>query len=205
MGGGWNRLNEPKFSGVIHELKAGTAPVRGLRLQALSRRPKERKPAMKKVIVVLALASVAAMTVGCSGTVQQPQSQTQPPAEQVRAVNPPGTPEGLPFSNGILVGNTLYVAGTQGTDANGKLEPDIESQTRAALQLIQKIVEGGGMTMGNVVAVNVYLSDINEFGKMNGVYKTFFPDPKPTRTTVQVAKLVNGAKIEISAIAVKPR
>lgn len=179
--------------------------MRGLRSPAQSRRPKERKPAMKKAIVVLALASVAAMTVGCSGTVQQPQTQTQQPAEQVRAVNPPGTPEGLPFSNGILVGNTLYVAGTQGTDANGKLEPDIESQTRAALQLIQKIVEGGGMTMGNVVAVNVYLSDINEFGKMNGVYKTFFPDPKPTRTTVQVAKLVNGAKIEISAIAVKPR
>ncbi|HEV2246264.1 MAG TPA: RidA family protein [Terriglobia bacterium] len=53
--------------------------------------------------------------------------------------------------------------------------------------------------------MNVYLSDVNEFGKMNNVYKTFFPDPKPTRTTVQVAKLVNGAKIEISAIAVKPR
>jgi len=158
---------------------------------------------MKKAIIVLAIASVAAMTAGCSAPA--PQSQPQQPQEQVRAVNPPGTPEGLPFSNGILVGHTLYVAGTQGTDANGKLEPDIESQTRAALELIQKIVEGGGMTMGNVVAVNVYLSDINEFGKMNSVYKTFFPDPKPTRTTVQVAGLVNGAKIEISAIAVKPR
>jgi len=160
---------------------------------------------MKKAINVLAIASVAALMVGCSAPAPQSQSQPQQPAEQVRAVNPPGTPEGLPFSNGILVGNTLYVAGTQGTDANGKLEPDIEGQTRAALGLIQKIVEGGGMTMGNVVAVNVYLSDINEFGKMNSVYKTFFPDPKPTRTTVQVAKLVNGAKIEISAIAVKPR
>lgn len=162
---------------------------------------------MKKAMIVLAIASMAALTFGCaSSTTQQPaESATQPPAEQVQAINPPGTPAGLPFSNGILVGNTLYVAGTQGTDANGKLEPDIESQTRAALQLIQKIVEGGGMTMGNVVAVNVYLSDVNEFGKMNGVYKTFFPDPKPTRTTVQVAKLVNGAKIEISAIAVKPR
>jgi 2-iminobutanoate/2-iminopropanoate deaminase len=205
VGGGWNRLNEPKFSGVIHEVEAEVAPVRGLHFQALSRRPKERKPAMKKVKIVLAIAAVAAMTVGCSAPAPQSQSQVQQPVEQAKAINPPGTPEGLPFSNGILVGNTLYVAGTQGTDANGKLEPDIESQTRAALQLIQKIVEGGGMTMGNVVAVNVYLSDINDFGKMNGVYKTFFPDPKPTRTTVQVAKLVNGAKIEISAIAVKPR
>jgi len=160
---------------------------------------------MRKAKFVLAIAAVAAMTVGCSGPAPQSQPKAQQPPEQVRAVNPPGTPEGLPFSNGILVGNTLYVAGTQGTDANGKLEPDIESQTRAALQSIQKIVEGGGMTMGNVVAVNVYLSDIKDFGKMNSVYKTFFPDPKPTRTTVQVANLVNGAKIEISAIAVKPR
>lgn len=154
---------------------------------------------MKKAMIVVAIAAVASLTFGCAAPA--------PPKhmEEVRAVNPPGTPEGLPFSNGILVGNTLYVAGTQGTDTNGKLEPDIESQTRAALELIQKIVEGGGMTMGNVVAVNVYLSDINDFSKMNGVYKTFFPDPKPTRTTVQVAALVNGAKIEISAIAVKPR
>ena len=162
---------------------------------------------MKKAILVLAITSVAAMTFGCAAPSSQQSAEAAPQtaAEKAQAINPPGTPEGLPFSNGILVGNTLYVAGTQGTDANGKLEPDIESQTRAALQLIQKIVEGGGMTMGNVVAVNVYLSDINEFGKMNNEYKTFFPDPKPTRTTVQVAKLVNGAKIEISAIAVKPR
>lgn len=162
---------------------------------------------MKRAMIVLAIASLAALTFGCtSPSTQQPaESASQQPAEQVRAINPPGAPEGLPFSNGILVGNTLFVAGTEGADANGKLEPDIESQTRAALQSIQKIVEGGGMTMGNVVAVNVYLSDIKEFGKMNSVYKTFFPDPKPTRTTVQVAGLVNSAKIEISAIAVKPR
>ena len=156
---------------------------------------------MKKAMIVPVIALVATLMAGCTTTApQQPVEH-----EQVRAINPPGTPEGLPFSNGILVGNTLYVAGSQGTDANGKLEDGIEAQTRAALESIQKIVQGGGMTMGNVVAVNVYLADIKEFGKMNSVYKTFFPDPKPTRTTVQVAGLVNGARIEISAIAVKPR
>ena len=189
----------------MRDLRSGDTLARELQVQLLSRRPKERKPVMKKAMIVLAIASVAAMTFGCAPqTTQQPAESAAQPAEQVRAINPPGAPEGLPFSNGILVGNTLFVAGTEGTDANGKLEPDIESQTRAALESIQKIVEGGGMTMGNVVAVNVYLSDIKEFGKMNDVYKTFFPDPKPTRTTVQVAGLVNGAHIEISAIAVKP-
>ena len=156
---------------------------------------------MKKEMIVLAIALVATIMTGCTATVPQKPVEH----EQVRAINPPGTPEGLPFSNGILVGNTLYVAGMQGTDANGKLEDGIEAQTRGALESIQKTVEGAGMTMGNVVAVNVYLADVKEFGKMNSVYKTFFPDPKPTRTTVQAAGLVNGARIEISAIAVKPR
>ena len=74
---------------------------------------------MKKAMFVLAIALVAAMMVGCTAP------PTQQPVEQVRAINPPGAPEGLPFSNGILVGNTLYVAGTEGTDANRKLEPCI--------------------------------------------------------------------------------
>ena len=146
-----------------------------------------------------------AITLLMAATIKFAVARQKPTAPQVRAINPPGSPEGLPFSNGILVGNTLYVAGTEGTDAHGKLEPGIEAQTRAALENIRKIVEGAGMTMSNVVAVNVYLADINDFAKMNGVYRTFFPDPKPTRTTVQVARLVNDARIEISAIAVKPR
>lgn len=156
---------------------------------------------MKRAMMVLTITAVAAVAIGlATARPGAPLGQVR-----VRAINPPGSPEGLPFSNGILAGNTLYVAGTQGTDASGKLEPGIEAQTRAALAQIRKIVEGAGMTMGDVVEVNVYLADIHEFGKMNKVYTTFFPNPKPTRTTVQVAGLVNGARIEISAIAVKHR
>lgn len=114
--------------------------------------------------------------------------------------------QGLPFSDGIVAGNTLYVSGTQGAGSDGKLAPGgIGPQTRAALELIERVVKKAGFQMGDVVAVNVYLSDINDFGAMNKVYTTFFPTPKPTRTTVQVAALVNGAKIEISAIAVRRR
>lgn len=123
-------------------------------------------------------------------------------AQRRRAVNVSGTP-GLPFSDGIVAGHTLYVSGTQGTDSNGKLEQGISAQTRAALENIRKVAAKAGFQMKDVVAVNVYLSDIHDFAAMNKVYATFFPDPKPTRTTVQVAALVNGAKIEISAIAVK--
>lgn len=123
-------------------------------------------------------------------------------AQGRRAVNLSGTP-GLPFSDGIVAGNSLYVSGTQGTGPDGKLASGISAQTRAALENIERVVKKAGFRMKDVVSVNVYLSDIHDFGEMNKVYATFFPDPKPTRTTVQVAALVNGAKIEISAVAVK--
>jgi len=147
-------------------------------------------------LAVLLLAHLAAASLVAAGL---PQSSAK------RAINPPGTAEGLPFSNGILVGNTLYVAGQEGT-VNGKLaEGGIGAQTEAALNNIKKIVEGAGLKMTDVVSVTVYLADLSEFGDMNKVYKTFFPEPRPARATVQVAALVSNARIEISAIAVRSR
>ncbi|HKT86897.1 MAG TPA: RidA family protein [Candidatus Sulfotelmatobacter sp.] len=111
---------------------------------------------------------------------------------------------GLPFSDGIVVGNTLYIAGQEGTDASDKLAAGgIGPETTAALENIQKVLKEAGFQLKDVVSVTVYLADIHEFPDMNKVYKSVMPDPKPARATVQVAALVNGARIEISAIAVK--
>jgi len=111
---------------------------------------------------------------------------------------------GLPFSDGIVAGNTLYVAGQQGTDASDKLVAGgIGPETSACLENIQKVLKAAGFQLKDVVSVTVYLVDIHEFPDMNKVYKSVLPDPKPARATVQVAALVNGARIEISAIAVK--
>jgi 2-iminobutanoate/2-iminopropanoate deaminase len=110
---------------------------------------------------------------------------------------------GMPFSNGYVAGNTLYVAGQEGP-TNGKLEgTDITAQTTNAIAAIEKIVKQAGFQMKDIVAVTVYISDLNDVPKMNEVYKSLMPDPKPARATVQVAGLIGGAKIEISAIAVK--
>ena len=131
-------------------------------------------------LVVLGIALLAAALLMAAG---------RPRSSAKRAINPPGTAEGLPFSNGILVGNTLYVAGQEGLD-NGKLRPGgIGPETQAALENIKKIVEAAGLQMTDVVSVNVYLADIAEFGEMNKVYKTFFPEPRPARATVQVAAI----------------
>ena len=126
-------------------------------------------------------------------------------AQEKRAITV-GEAKGLPFSDGIVVGNTLYVAGTEGTDETNKLKPGgIAAETQAALENIQKVVKQAGFELSDIVSVTVYLADIKEFPDMNKVYKSVMPDPKPTRATVQVAGLVNNARIEISAIAVKSK
>ena len=115
-----------------------------------------------------------------------------------------GFTKGMPFSEGYIAVNTLYVAGQQGPDSQGKVTgTDITLQTTNTIAAIKKIVQEAGFQMTDIVSVTVYITDLNDVEKMNEVYKKLMPDPKPARATVQVAGLIGGAKIEISAIAVK--
>ena len=124
-------------------------------------------------------------------------------AEERRVVKLPGTAN-LPFSDGVVAGDTLYVAGQEGIDVNGKLVPGgIGAESKAALARIEDIVRAAGFDLKDIVSVTVYLADIHDFPEMNVAYKSVMPDPKPARATVQVAGLVNNARVEISAIAVK--
>jgi 2-iminobutanoate/2-iminopropanoate deaminase len=119
-------------------------------------------------------------------------------AQERKIFNPPGLPSNLPFSNGIQVGDMLWIAGTEGV-----VSGDITEETRTALANIKKVLDAAGFSVSDVVQVTVYLKDIGEFAKMNAVYREFFPDPKPTRTTVEVARLVGDARIEITSVAVR--
>ena len=115
-----------------------------------------------------------------------------------------GFKKGMPFSEGYVAGKTLYVAGQQGPDANGKVTgTDITLQTTNAIAAVEKVVKDAGFKMKDIVSVTVYIADLSDVPQMNEVYKKLMPDPKPARATVQVAGLIGGAKIEISAIAVK--
>jgi 2-iminobutanoate/2-iminopropanoate deaminase len=112
--------------------------------------------------------------------------------------------KGMPFSEGFVAGNTLYVAGQQGPNAEGQVTgTDITLQTTNAIAAVKKVVDHAGFKMSDLVAVTVYVTDLRDVKKMNDVYIKLMPDPKPARATVQVAGLIGGAKIEMSAIAVK--
>jgi len=118
-------------------------------------------------------------------------------------VQPPGAKPSASWSYGILVGDTLYISGMGGEDAAGKIPGDFEAEVKQALDNIGVVLKTAGMSPGDVVSVQVYLTDAATFERMNVVYKAYFKNPRPTRTTVVVAKLVGQGRIEITATARK--
>jgi 2-iminobutanoate/2-iminopropanoate deaminase len=102
-----------------------------------------------------------------------------------------------------MAGGFLFVSGQGAIDpSSGKLvAPDIESQTRQTLTNVKGIVEEAGLSFRDVVRVSVYLKDMKDFKQMNEVYKTFFTEAAPARTTVQVELPLPGMLIEIDVIA----
>jgi 2-iminobutanoate/2-iminopropanoate deaminase len=143
---------------------------------------------MLKLIAAVAFVSLcSALTVGV----------------EKRVVRPPGAEPSASWSHGILVGDTLYISGMGGEDAAGKIPGDFEEEVKQALDNIGAVLKAAGMSPGDVVSVQVYLTDAATFERMNAAYKAYFKDPRPTRTTVVVAKLVGQGHIEITATARK--
>lgn len=121
-----------------------------------------------------------------------------------KIITPKGFPSGRPFSAGIAVGDTLYVSGQTGSDPQTQKIPDkFEDEVRQCLENAHAVLQAGGMDYSDVVAVQVYLTDMDQFQSMNGVYTSIFKDPRPTRTTVGVARLSGGAHMEITMTARK--
>ena len=124
------------------------------------------------------------------------------PAQDKKAVFPEGASKSGPFSPAILAGGTLYVSGQVGRDAKlGKIPEDFEQEVQATLDNIGVTLKAAGYDFSDAVSVQVYLTDMELFQRMNAVYVKYFPEPRPARATVGVAKLVSTARIEISVTA----
>lgn len=110
----------------------------------------------------------------------------------------------LPFSDAVLVGNTLYVAGHIGTDPKtGQAPADAEEEARLVMDGIKKTVESAGLTMDDIISIQVFCTDLKYYDTFNGVYKTYFHGDYPSRAFVGVDKLLRNAKYEVLGIAVK--
>jgi reactive intermediate/imine deaminase len=109
----------------------------------------------------------------------------------------------LPFSAAVRVGDMLYLSGQLGSDSTGALVPGgIGPETRQTMENIRAVLEANGSSMDRVVKCLVMLADMAEWGAMNGVYVTFFPDHLPARSAMGVSGLALGARVEIECLAV---
>ena len=108
-----------------------------------------------------------------------------------------------PYSNAINNGELIFLSGQTGIDPQtGQLiQGDITAQTRQSLINLLTVLKNAGLTEANVQKVNIYLTDINDFSAINEEYQKHFSQPYPARTTIGVAALPLGAKVEIEMIA----
>jgi 2-iminobutanoate/2-iminopropanoate deaminase len=121
------------------------------------------------------------------------------------AIATEGAPKAIgPYSQAIKIGHLVFSAGQIPLDPNGKrVDGDIGAQTRQVLNNLQAILEAAGATLATVVKTTVFLADMADFQAMNAVYAEFFPPEQspPARSTVQVAALPLGVRIELEAVA----
>jgi reactive intermediate/imine deaminase len=126
-------------------------------------------------------------------------------AADKKAVFPAGSNPAGPYSPGIIAGDTLYCAGQVGRDKDGKYPAAFEDEVKQTLENVGAILTKAGYSFADAVSVQVHLTDIEMFDRMNKVYMTYFPEPRPARTTVGGVKLVGVARIEITVTAYKKK
>jgi 2-iminobutanoate/2-iminopropanoate deaminase len=109
-----------------------------------------------------------------------------------------------PFSNGIMVGNTFYIAGHIGLDpATGQAPADTDTESHLLLDAVKATLEKSGLTMDDAVSLTIYCTDLALYDKFNAVYRSYFHGHFPARAFIGVSKLVRGAHFEIAGVAVK--
>ena len=120
--------------------------------------------------------------------------------QERKIVRIPGT-DGTLASAAVAAGGLIFVSAVGPVGPDGRVDPDIQAQTRGALDRLRLVLEAAGSSMAQAVSVQVYLRDAADFDAMNAVYREAFADKPPTRTTV-VADLPSGVRILLAAIAV---
>ncbi len=111
-----------------------------------------------------------------------------------------------PYNQAVLVGNTLYTSGQIAINPvnNELVLIDIETETKQVMENMKAVLEAAGMTFEDVIKSSIFISDMNDFAKINSVYGSYFDEKNaPARETVQVACLPKNVNVEISMIAIK--
>jgi 2-iminobutanoate/2-iminopropanoate deaminase len=112
-----------------------------------------------------------------------------------------------PYSQAITTDDFVFCSGQVGLDpTTGELVAGgVEAEAERVIRNLEAVLDAAGCSLADVVKTTCFLADINDFATFNGIYARFWPDPPPARSTFGVAALPRGARVEIEAIAVRPR
>lgn len=153
---------------------------------------------MTKMLTLFTMIILTALSLSAQTAPKKAEAQSER-----RYINLPKVVQ-APFSDGVLVGNTLYIAGRIGIDPKtGKPPDDLEQEIRIVLDGIKSVLAEAGMTMDDIVFVQVFCPDVSLYGKFNDVYKTYFGKDYPARAFVGSGPLLRGGHFELNGIAVK--
>ncbi len=142
---------------------------------------------------------VGALVASVVGVLNATQESAAP-----RVINLPGRTVAAPFSDAVLVGNTLYVAGRLGMDPQtGRQPATAEQEARNVLDGVQAVLAEAAMTMDDLVNVQVFCSDVSLYGVFNRVYSEYFTGAPPARAFLGSGPLLRGARFEVAGVAVK--
>lgn len=155
---------------------------------------------MNRRVSFLAVALVIAGILSVNGAFSQPTPQATR-----KVFNAPQKTVEAPFSDGILAGNTLYLAGRIGLDPKtGKPPAEIEDEIKLMLDSLKGTLTQAGMTMDDLVYVQIACSDLSLFDKFNPIYKSYFTTKDyPAREFIGAGSLLRGGHFELQAIAVR--
>ncbi len=125
--------------------------------------------------------------------------------ETRRYINPRSAADStaLPFSGAVQIGNTLYLSGTIGLDENQQVPSTPEAEARLVLNSMESTLAAAGMTMDDLVSVQVFCSDVAHYAAFNAVYSTYFTREFPARAFLGAGTLLFDARFEVQGIAVK--
>jgi 2-iminobutanoate/2-iminopropanoate deaminase len=108
-----------------------------------------------------------------------------------------------PYSGAVLVGDMLYLAGALGTDEDLEVPDDPADEARNVMNAIKRNVEAAGMTMDDIVSIQVFCTDLDLYQTFNDVYRTFFTQEYPARAFIGVGTLLFDARFEVQGVAIR--